>query len=86
MRLPLLAALAACAALPVSSQDNFLQGEALQAEVAKSCGEGCITFSREEAKVFEMQLQDILMRKTQEAFKAGVEFQKQACPALVRLI
>lgn len=86
MRLPLLAALAVCAALPVSSQDHFLTGEALQAEVAKSCAGGCITFSREEAAKFEEQLQEILARKQLEAFKQGVEYQKQACPALVRLI
>jgi hypothetical protein len=86
MRLPLLAALAVCAALPVSSQDHFLTGDALQAEITKSCGEGCVTFSRKEAEAFNEQLQDILMRKQQEAFKEGVEFQKQACPALVRLI
>lgn len=83
MRLPLLAAIAVCVALPVSSQDEFLKGEALQAEIAKSCAEGCITFSREEAARFDKYLQDILARKQQEAFLQGVEFQKQACASLI---
>jgi hypothetical protein len=83
MRLPILAAIAVCVALPVSSQDQFLTGEALQAEIAKSCSEGCVTFNRQEAHEFEGQLQEILMQKQAEAFEAGMQYQKQACASLV---
>jgi hypothetical protein len=83
MRLPLLAAIAVCAALPVSSQDHFLTGDALQAEIAKSCSEGCITFNRAEAVEFEGQLQELLRQKQAEAFAEGVQYQRAACASLI---
>lgn len=83
MRLRLLAAVAACFAMPAVSQDEFLTGEALQATIAKDCADGCITFNREEAEDFQKRLDKIVTQRTKEAFEAGVAHQKQACASLI---
>lgn len=67
------------------AEDPFLKGDALQAEIAKSCADGCITFSREEAAEFERQLQAVLAAKQRDAFDSGVRHQRQACASLVSL-
>lgn len=70
MRLAVIAAVLCAACFSVSSQDQFLMGAQLQAEIDKSCAEGCITFNRTEAQTFMDRLQMILM-------------QKQACASLI---
>lgn len=87
MRAILVAVVAGCLAVSAVSQDEdpFLKGDALQAEIAKSCQDGCITFSREEAAEFERQLQAVLAAKQRDAFDSGVRHQRQACASLVSL-
>lgn len=67
----------------ISQDDPFLMGAALQAEIEKSCAEGCVTFSRQEAADFEQRLARILAQRMQEAFQAGVQHQRQACASLI---
>lgn len=47
----------------VAQDDPFLAGDALQAEIAKSCAEGCVTFSREHAAEFEAQLKATIAQR-----------------------
>jgi hypothetical protein len=61
------------------SDDGFLKGEALQAEVDKSCGDGCITFNRDEAAKFKEAMKELV----DEAFQAGQRQQKAACRSLI---
>lgn len=65
------------------TEDPFLKGEALQAEIAKSCADGCVTFNRDEAEEFERQLQAVLAARQQQAFDAGVQRQRAACASLI---
>lgn len=67
----------------VAQDDPFLAGDALAAEIAKSCAEGCVTFSREHAAEFEAQLKAIIAKREQAAFAAGVQSQKAACASLI---
>jgi hypothetical protein len=71
------------AGVAVAQDDPFKSGEALQAEIAKDCAEGCVVFSRQQASEFERQLGEILTSKQAEAFEAGVRFQKSACASLI---
>lgn len=83
MRLPFVAAIAVCLAMPATSQDDpFLSGEALQKKI-QQCGDGCVVFTREDAVKFESQLELILSRRMVEAFQAGVQHQRQACASLI---
>jgi hypothetical protein len=82
MRVLLIAA-ALAAGVAVANDDPFKSGEALQAEIAKDCAEGCVVFSRQQASEFERQLGEILTSKQAEAFEAGVQYQKQACASLI---
>lgn len=75
--------LLACAASVASADDPFLSGEALSAQVAAKCAQGCVVFNREEAAEMERQVNAILARRQQEAFKAGVQYQAQACRSLI---
>lgn len=83
MRKILAAVMAAGVAVAVAQDDPFLKGEALQAEVLKSCAEGCITFSREEAADFQAGLDKLIAAKQREAFEAGARWQAQACASLI---
>lgn len=78
-----IAALAACFVTSAVPQDVFLTGEALQAETAKSCAEGCVTFSRQEAENFQAQLNKVLRQKQEEAFEAGRRDAKERCASLI---
>jgi hypothetical protein len=64
-------------------EDEFLKGEALQAEIAKSCANGCITFNHEEAAAFQDALERLLAQKQKEAYQAGQRNQKAACASLI---
>jgi hypothetical protein len=81
-RLFVAACLAAGVAVAVA-QDAFLKGDELAAEIAKSCKEGCITFSHEEAEVFQRELDKLIGQKQKEAFAAGMAAQKAACRSLI---
>jgi hypothetical protein len=82
MRLLLLAA--SFAACTVIAQDSpFLKGEDLAAEVAKSCGDGCITFNMEEAAEYQRRLDLLIAQKERRAYEAGQANQKQACRSLI---
>lgn len=74
---------AVLAAAPAVAQDPFLSGEALQAEIAKNCADGCVMFSREQAAEFEDRLGMVITNKMREAFAAGVAHQKQSCASLI---
>lgn len=67
----------------VGADSPYLKGPELQAKIALECQEGCVTFNSEQATEFEQQLQVLLAQKMAEAFKAGVEYQKQACASLI---
>lgn len=82
MRYILCAALL-CATSVIAQDDPFLKGEELQAAIAKSCSDGCVTFNREEAEAFQAQLELLLAAKQKEAFEAGKRFQAQACASLI---
>lgn len=69
--------------LKVHAQDPYKSGVDLIAEVEQKCAEGCIVFNREEAANLEEQLNDLLGRKQEEAFKAGIQYQQAACASLV---
>lgn len=71
------------ASFATSAQDPFLAGEALQAEIVKSCAEGCVTFSREQAAAFEERIGMVIARKMQEAFAAGIAHQRASCASLI---
>lgn len=47
------------------------------------CAQGCVVFNREEAAEMERHVNAILARRQQEAFKAGVQYQTQACASLI---
>lgn len=73
-----------CAAVSVIAQDDaFLKGEELKATIERDCKEGCVTFNREEAEVFQEQIERILAQREKAAFEAGVQYQKQACASLI---
>jgi hypothetical protein len=75
---------AACFVTSAITQDDpFLKGEELQAEIRKSCAEGCVTFNREEAADFEARLQMLVAGKQAEAYQMGVQAQKAACASLI---
>jgi hypothetical protein len=77
--------LAAClaASVAVANDDPFLKGDELKADIAKKCGDGCVTWSRVDAAAFEEELDMIVKRVRSEAFQAGMAAQKQACRSLI---
>lgn len=83
MKRLLIAAAIVAAGSVIANDDPFLKGDALQAEIAKSCADGCVTFSRQEAEAFQVQLDKLLVKKQKEAFEAGARWQAQACASLV---
>lgn len=80
--LPFSFALVAVKAI-AQDEDPFLKGDALQAEILKSCADGCVTFNRQEADTFQGQLESLIARKQAEAFQAGIQAQKAACASLI---
>jgi hypothetical protein len=80
-------ALAILLASSVLAQDSFLKGDALQAEIAKSCADGCVTFNREEAEAFQEAMDKIIQKalaqKEQEGFERGRQDARQRCPSLI---
>lgn len=71
MRAIVLAA-CACAVIPAAiAQDPFLTGEALQAEIARNCEEGCIVLSREEAKQLTRNVAGIVAEREAAAYRQG---------------
>lgn len=82
MRSVLFAALMAASAA-IASDDPFLKGDDLRAEVEKNCSEGCITFNHAEAATFEDSLAKLIAKKQAEAFAAGVRYQAQSCASLI---
>lgn len=85
MRKALWSALIACIVVPVVvvAQDPFIMGDELKAKVERDCADGCVIFTREHAAAFEQQLELILGACMQQAFDAGVQHQREACPALI---
>jgi hypothetical protein len=77
--------LAAClaASVAVANDDPFLKGDELKADIAKKCGDGCVTWNRVDAAAFEEELDMIVKRVRSEAFQAGMAAQKQACRSLI---
>jgi hypothetical protein len=76
-------ALAILLAGSVLAQDSFLKGDALQAEIAKSCADGCVTFNREEADLFQQQIEAFVQQKAQEAYELGKRDARQRCASLI---
>lgn len=83
MRKYLFAALLVASVAVAQDEDPFLKGPVLQAEIAKSCSEGCVTFNRQEAEKFQEQMEALIARRQKEAFLAGIESQKKACRSLI---
>jgi hypothetical protein len=84
MRRYLIAAtLAVSVAVAVAQDDPFKQGDELATQVAKECKDGCIVFSRERAAEFEEHLGKLIGKRELEAYKAGMQYQKQACASLI---
>jgi hypothetical protein len=82
LRYILAASIAVSAA--VSAQDDpFKQGDSLKAQIEADCAEGCIVFSRERAAEFEDHLGKLIGKRELEAYKAGMQYQKQACASLI---
>jgi hypothetical protein len=82
MRL-LLAATLLVAGAVLAQDDPYKSGDDLQAVIAAKCSDGCVVFSRKEAKELEDQLGEILTRRQKEASERGVKYQAQACPSLI---
>lgn len=76
-------ALVACLAVPVSAQDPFLTGKALQDEAAKSCKEGCVVFTRQEVQALQDQFNQILTERMRQAYAAGQKDARQKCASLI---
>lgn len=83
MRYALALILLLTVATTVAQDDPFLTGDALAAEIAKSCTEGCVTFSHEQSAAFEQQLNAMIHRREQAAFEAGQRSQKASCASLI---
>jgi hypothetical protein len=82
MRRFLLAASLA-ATVAIAQEDPFIKGDALRENVAKRCADGCVIWTREEAAQFDEEFDVIVKRIRAEAFRAGMEAQKQACRSLI---
>jgi hypothetical protein len=71
------------AGLAVAQDDPFMKGDTLRENVAKRCADGCVVWTREEAAQFDEEFDVIVKRIRAEAFRAGMEAQKQACRSLI---
>jgi hypothetical protein len=58
---------------------QYLQGDALQAEVSKSCAGGCIVFAPAEIEAIQAQFNAELQRRTKAAFEAGMKQGNLSC-------
>jgi hypothetical protein len=83
MRRLFVAAILAAGVAVAIAQDAFLKGDELAAEVAKSCKDGCVTFNRAEAEVFQREFQRIVEKAEKEAYARGVQAQRAACRSLL---
>jgi hypothetical protein len=83
MRRFIAAILAAGVAVALAQDDPFLKGPELAAEIAKSCKDGCVTFSHEEAEVFKAEMDRLLGEARKRGFADGVQAQKAACRSLL---
>jgi hypothetical protein len=66
-----LVAAALLAASPAMAEDPFLTGDALAAEVASHCAEGCVVLSRAQADALMANVNQVLQRREAEAHRAG---------------
>lgn len=80
---PFLIAAMLAAGTVLAQDDPYKSGDDLQAVIAAKCSDGCVVFSRKEAKELEDQLGEILTRRQKEAFERGVKYQAQACRSLI---
>lgn len=69
---------------PAHGQDPYLTGDALQAEVLRLCGDGCVVFNREEAAQLWQGLGRMLTERAQEAYDLGKADQRSRCASLVK--
>jgi hypothetical protein len=76
-RLLIAAALAAGPAM--ADESPFLAGEALQAEVARNCSEGCVVLNPAEAANLTQSIQAMVNERTQKAFEAGFAQGSKSC-------
>lgn len=64
--------IAALAVTPAAiAQDPFLTGDALAAEVASHCAEGCVVLSRAQADALMANVNQVLQRREADAHRAG---------------
>ena len=72
--------LAAIAASSVVAQDSpFLKDEALAAEVAANCAQGCVVLSQEKAAAFMEAVNAELARRNLAAFEEGRRVGNLSC-------
>jgi hypothetical protein len=71
MRQVVLAAIAACFAMPVGSQDPFLTGDALREQVQKNCAEGCLVLNGDEFRALVQNVNQLVQEREAAAFKRG---------------
>ncbi len=71
MRVALVAAIAAVLAPSAIAQDPFLKGDALAADMARNCADGCVTLNREEAANLSRALSNMVEQARQEGYQAG---------------
>jgi hypothetical protein len=78
MKRALIAALIA-AGSAVADESPFLTGEALQAEVARNCADGCVVLSPTEAAALTLSIQAMVQEREQRAFEAGRKHEHASC-------
>lgn len=61
----------------------YLTGDALQAEVARLCGAGCVVYNQQEAKQFYDGLGAMMSQRAQEAYEMGKADARARCASLV---
>jgi hypothetical protein len=77
MKSVLLAAL--LAAGPAVAQNQFLQGEDLQKEVARNCAYGCVVLSPEEVAQIQAFMTAAMHSMAQEVYEAAKQEAAQSC-------
>jgi hypothetical protein len=60
-------------------ESPFLKGEALSAEIARNCADGCVVLSPAEAAALQEGVAALIARKQQEAFDAGRKHEYSSC-------
>lgn len=78
MRKLLLAALIA-AGSAMAEDSPFLKGEAMAAEVAKNCADGCVVLSPAEAEALTLSIQEMVDEREQRAYDAGRKHEYESC-------